>query len=493
MGIADDVLKEGLARFKGVKRRFTKVGEAGGITVIDDYGHHPVEIAAVLKAARTAASGRVIAVVQPHRYTRLQSLFAEFCQCFNDADHVVVADVYPAGEAPISGVDRDALINGLHAHGHPAVTALISPKHLAAVIDDIARPGDVVVCLGAGNITAWAHALPGDLAAIHKDQPQRGGARHDGSAPSIRRLVERLPRVRGRYEPMADLGKLTWFRVGGPAEALFTPADVEDLSAFLKACPRDVALTVIGLGANMLVRDGGVPGVVIRLAKAFAMIEADGLSLRCGAGAINAAVATAARDAGIAGFEFLTGIPGTIGGGLRMNAGAYGREFKDIFASATALDRSGTIHKLDCAAMGFHYRHIDAAADLIFIGAEIAGVAGDADAITARMREIRTEREQSQPTQARTGGSTFANPPGNKAWALIDAAGCRGLTRGGAQVSPKHTNFLINTGAATAADLEGLGEDVRARVLAKSGVELRWEIRRIGVAAGDPSALTGPA
>jgi len=168
MGLSDDVIREGLARFKGVKRRFTKVGEANGITVIDDYGHHPVEIAAVLKAARTATTGRVVAVVQPHRYTRLQSLFSEFCQCFNDADHVVVADVYPAGEAPIEGIDRDALINGLHAHGHPAVTALMSPKHLAAVIDDIAKPGDVVVCLGAGNITAWAHALPNDLTAIRK-------------------------------------------------------------------------------------------------------------------------------------------------------------------------------------------------------------------------------------------------------------------------------------------------------------------------------------
>jgi UDP-N-acetylmuramate--alanine ligase len=182
MGITDDVIREGLARFKGVKRRFTKVGEAGGITVIDDYGHHPVEIAAVLKAARTASSGRVIAVVQPHRYTRLQSLFAEFCQCFNDADHVVVADVYPAGEAPIPGVNRDALIEGLHAHGHPAVTALISPKHLAAVIDDIARPGDLVVCLGAGNITAWAHALPGDLTAIHKGKGRAAAIGSGGKA-----------------------------------------------------------------------------------------------------------------------------------------------------------------------------------------------------------------------------------------------------------------------------------------------------------------------
>ncbi|MDX2223780.1 MAG: cyanophycin synthetase, partial [Rhodospirillaceae bacterium] len=168
MGIADDVIREGLARFKGVKRRFTIVGEVDGIVVVDDYGHHPVEIAAVLKAARTAGKGRVIAVVQPHRYSRLQSLFEGFCTCFNDADHVIVADVYPAGEAPIEGISRDALINGLHTHGHPNVTALLSPKHLAAVIDDIAQPGDMVVCLGAGNITAWAAALPAELAAIRK-------------------------------------------------------------------------------------------------------------------------------------------------------------------------------------------------------------------------------------------------------------------------------------------------------------------------------------
>jgi UDP-N-acetylmuramate dehydrogenase len=311
------------------------------------------------------------------------------------------------------------------------------------------------------------------------------------AARSIPSLADQLPHVRGNLDAMADLGKLTWFRVGGPAEVLFTPADVTDLADFLKGCPRDIDLTVIGLGANMLVRDGGVPGVTIRLGKAFAGITANGMTLKCGAGAVNATVATAARDAGVTGLEFLTGIPGTIGGGLRMNAGAYGREFKDIFQSATALDRGGNIHKLDAAAMGFHYRHVDAAEDLIFVGAEIMGQPGDRDAITARMREIRTEREQSQPTQARTGGSTFANPTGHKAWQLIDAAGCRGLTRGGAQVSPKHTNFLINTGDATAADLEGLGEDVRKRVLETAGVELRWEIRRLGVAGNDANAVRG--
>jgi UDP-N-acetylmuramate dehydrogenase len=302
-------------------------------------------------------------------------------------------------------------------------------------------------------------------------------------------LTARLPAVRGRYEPMADLGRFTWFRVGGAAEVLFTPADTADLQAFLAGCPADVALTVLGLGSNLLVRDGGVRGVVIRLGRAFAVIEADGVTVRCGAGAADAAVAAAARDAGIAGLEFLTGIPGTIGGALRMNAGAYGREIKDVFAAATAIDRAGTIVRLDATQMGFAYRHTDIAEGWIFLGAELRGVAGDPEAIGARIRAIRAEREDSQPTQARTGGSTFANPPGRKAWELIAAAGCRGLARGGAQVSPKHTNFLINTGTATAAALEALGEEVRARVKAHSGVDLRWEIRRIGVTADHPDAL----
>ncbi len=302
-------------------------------------------------------------------------------------------------------------------------------------------------------------------------------------------LAERLPSIRGRYDVMADLGRMTWFRVGGPAEVLYSPADVEDLAAFLKNRPDDVPLHVVGLGSNMLVRDGGVPGVVIRLGKAFCGITTDGLNVRCGAGAIDATIATAARDASIAGLEFLTGIPGTIGGGMRMNAGAYGAEIKDIFVSATALDAKGEVHQLSAADMGFSYRHCDVAEDWIFTGAELRGTPGNQDAITARIREIRTERDQTQPTQARTGGSTFANPPGSKAWALVDAAGCRGLIRGGAQISHKHANFLINTGTATAADLEGLGEDVRKRVKDQSGIELVWEVRRIGVTSDDPAAL----
>ncbi len=304
-------------------------------------------------------------------------------------------------------------------------------------------------------------------------------------------LMDRLPPVRGSYEPMADLGRLSWFRVGGPAEVLFTPADAEDLSTFLKARAHDVPLTVISLGSNMLVRDGGVPGVVVRLSKAFATVTADGQDVRCGAGIAGASVATAARDASIAGLEFLTGIPGTIGGALRMNAGAYGREIKDIFVSATAMDEVGAARILTGADMGFDYRKTAVDADWIFIGAVLCGKPGDKDAITARIRKIRTEREESQPTQARTGGSAFVNPAGQKAWALIDDAGCRGMTLGGAQISDKHTNFLINTGSATADDLESLGEDVRRRVRESSGVDLHWEIRRVGVTTADPTALTG--
>ena len=304
-------------------------------------------------------------------------------------------------------------------------------------------------------------------------------------------LAERLPRVRGRYDVYADLGKMTWFRVGGPAEVLFTPADAEDLATFLKGRPEGVPLTVVGLGSNMLVRDGGAPGVVIHLGKAFSTISVDGLTLRCGAGAVDASVATAARDAAIAGLEFLTGIPGTVGGALRMNAGAYERETKDIFVSATALDGNGEVQKFALADMGFSYRHVTVPEDSIFIGAEFIGTPGNRDEITARIRAIRTEREQSQPTQARTGGSTFANPTGAKAWALIDAAGYRGKTIGGAQISPKHCNFLINTGNATAADIETLGEEARTAVLATSGIDLHWEIRRIGVGKDDPAALMG--
>ena len=296
-----------------------------------------------------------------------------------------------------------------------------------------------------------------------------------------RRLLDRLPPVRGRLTENAPLAGITWFRVGGPAEVMFRPADLADLRAFLSAKPAEVPVTVIGVGSNLLVRDGGVPGVVIRLGKGFAEIGAEGSRIIAGAAALDLNVARVAAEAGIAGLEFLSGIPGTIGGALRMNAGAYGRELVDVVQSAEAVDAQGTVHRLDRQGLGLGYRHSGVPEDWIFVGAEIAGSPGERGAILARLAEIQAAREASQPIRSRTGGSTFANPPGQKAWELIDRAGCRGLAAGGAMVSEKHCNFLINTGAATAADIEGLGETVRRRVRAATGIELRWEIRRIGV------------
>jgi UDP-N-acetylmuramate dehydrogenase len=294
-------------------------------------------------------------------------------------------------------------------------------------------------------------------------------------------LIDRLPNVRGRLTADAPLAQVTWFRVGGPAEVLFRPADLEDLSGFLAAKPGDVPVTVIGVASNLLVRDGGIKGVVIRLGRGFVDIAASGEALLAGAGALDLNVAITAREAGLAGLEFLSGIPGTVGGGLRMNAGAYGSEFKNVLLGAVALDAQGARHELAPADIKLSYRHCGLPEDWIFVAARFAGTKGDPLAIARRMNEIQSAREESQPIRARTGGSTFANPPGRKAWELIDAAGCRGLKRGGAMVSEKHANFLINTGDATAADLEALGEEVRARVLASSGVALDWEIRRVGV------------
>ena len=295
--------------------------------------------------------------------------------------------------------------------------------------------------------------------------------------------VDCLPPLKGRLQRDADLAKITWFRVGGPAELLFRPEDLGDLQAFLAAKPADVPVTVIGVGSNLLVRDGGVPGAVVRLGKGFAAISVEGTRIRAGAAAPDLYVARAARDAELAGLEFLCGVPGTIGGALRMNAGAYGGEVKDVLRRAWALDPSGGLHELGNSEMDFSYRHCGVAENWIFTEAEFDGTPGDIAAISARMEEIGETRMDSQPVRSRTGGSTFANPDGAKAWQLIDAAGCRGLRRGGAMVSEQHCNFLINTGDATAADIEGLGEEVRRRVRESSGVELRWEIRRIGVSA----------
>ena len=295
--------------------------------------------------------------------------------------------------------------------------------------------------------------------------------------------VDRLPTLKGRVSLDSDLSKITWFRVGGPAEIMFRPADIADLQAFLAAKPVGVPVTVIGVGSNLLVRDGGVPGVVIRLGRDFAQIAVEGTTIRAGAAALDINVARVARDAGLAGLEFLSGVPGTVGGALRMNAGAYGRETSDILRRAWAVDETGALRELDPAAMRLSYRHCGLPESWIFTEAEFAGTPGDKAEIGRRMDEIGESRAASQPIRSRTGGSTFANPPGAKAWQLIDAAGCRGLRIGGAMVSEQHCNFLINTGDATAADIETLGEEVRRKVRETSGVDLRWEIRRIGVPA----------
>ena len=297
-------------------------------------------------------------------------------------------------------------------------------------------------------------------------------------------LVERLPPVRGRYTADAPLAPTTWFRVGGPAEVLFRPADTQDLATFLANRPADVPVTILGVASNTLVRDGGIPGVVIRLARGFNQAEADGESLLVGAAVLCPNAALTAADTSLAGLEFLTGVPGTIGGAVRMNAGAFGTEIRDCLVWAEAVDGAGVLHRATATDMALSYRHNAAPTDWIFVGACLRGRPGSLADIRERMGAIESEREASQPQRARTGGSTFKNPHGTKAWELIDRAGCRGLSVGGAMVSEKHCNFLINTGDATAAEIEALGEEVRRRVQVETGVLLEWEIRRLGVRAG---------
>jgi UDP-N-acetylmuramate dehydrogenase len=295
-------------------------------------------------------------------------------------------------------------------------------------------------------------------------------------------LATRLPQIRGKYQFSASMKDLTWFRAGGPADVLYLPADIDDLAAFLAGAPDDIPITIVGVGSNLLVRDGGIEGVVVRLAgRAWGQVSVEpGNRIRAGAAALDVAVAKAALDAGLSGLEFMRGIPGSIGGGLRMNAGAYGREFKDCLIEAVALDRAGKRHVLNVKDMAFTYRKSSSPSDHIFVEAVFQGVPGDRAQIEARMTEITNARAATQPIKSRTGGSTFKNPEGHKAWQLIDAAGCRGLAHGDAQVSDLHCNFLINHGDSGGDALEALGEEVRARVLAQSGVTLDWEIKRIG-------------
>ncbi len=309
------------------------------------------------------------------------------------------------------------------------------------------------------------------------------------AAPNSPHLLAALPPLRGRVQADAPLAPATWFRVGGAAEVLVRPAGTADLAALLAALPNEIPLTVIGAASNLIVRDGGIAGVVVRLARGFGdiAVEADGVV--AGAAALDATVAEHAAAAGLAGLEFLSGVPGSVGGAVAMNAGAYGGDVAGCLDWADLVMRSGETVRLNAAALGFAYRHAAVPPGAVVVRARFRGQPGDARSIAARMAAIRASREATQPTRARTGGSTFRNPPDMKAWELIDGAGCRGLARGGAEVSAKHCNFLLNAGGATAADLEGLGEEVRRRVHAASGVSLQWEIRRIGIPVGRPGVV----
>ena len=294
-------------------------------------------------------------------------------------------------------------------------------------------------------------------------------------------LPDALPRTVGRLNHAVPLAPATWFRVGGPAEALLRPAGVDDLRQFLRALPSGVPLTLLGAASNVIVRDGGIPGVVVRLARGFGDILVDGNGIVAGAAALDATVAEHAAAAGLAGLEWLCGIPGSVGGAVAMNAGAYGGDVATHLDWAELVTRDGELVRVPAASLRFAYRHADLPQGAVVVRARFHARPGDGATIAARMADIRRSREETQPVRARTGGSTFRNPAGATAWALIDAAGCRGLVRGAAQVSEKHCNFLLNTGGATASDLEGLGEEVRRRVHGASGTTLEWEIKRIGL------------
>ena len=302
-------------------------------------------------------------------------------------------------------------------------------------------------------------------------------------------LLDSLPPLRGRAQANAPLAPFTWFRAGGPAEVLVRPADADDLAAFLAALPLDLPVHVVGACSNLIIRDGGLPGVTIKLARGFSAIAVEADGVVAGAAALDLTISEHAAAAGLTGLEFFSGIPGTIGGAMAMNAGAYGGESAHVVDWVEIVTRSGEQRRMAAAELAFAYRHARLPHGAVVTRARLRATPGAPAAIAARMNEIRATREATQPIRARTGGSTFRNPPGMKAWEQIDTAGCRGLTRGGAVVSEKHCNFLINTGDATAADIEGLGEEVRRRVFAASGVTLEWEIHRIGVPARGPEVV----
>ncbi len=327
--------------------------------------------------------------------------------------------------------------------------------------------------------------IPGPDAGIPARAPEMAGP-----GPAMTVAPGPVPALRGRVQAGAKLAPFTWFRVGGPAEWLVRPADAEDLVALLAGLPAATPLTVLGAASNLIIRDGGLPGVVLRLGGAFGAVEVESDGVIAGAAALDAVVAQHAAQAGLAGLEFLSGVPGSIGGAVAMNAGAYGTEVKDVLDWAEVTTAAG-LQRLPAADFAFAYRHAALPPRGVVVRARFRAAPGEPAAIAARMADIRASREAAQPVRARTGGSTFKNPPGAKAWELIDAAGCRGLVLGGAQVSEKHCNFLLNTGTATAAELEALGEEVRARVLARSGIALEWEIRRIGLPHNSPAPVAG--
>lgn len=302
--------------------------------------------------------------------------------------------------------------------------------------------------------------------------------------------TEALPALRGRIQHDAPLAPFTWFRVGGPAEMLVRPADVADLSHFLTGLAPEIPVTVIGAASNLIIRDGGIPGIVVKLARGFSDIAVEEGGIVAGAAALDATIAEQAAAAGLAGLEFLSGIPGSLGGAVTMNAGAYGAEMAEVLDWAELVLRSGEIVRLAAHELGLSYRHANIPPGTVVVRARLRARPGETQLIAARMHEIKVSREATQPVRARTGGSTFRNPEGYKAWTLIDQAGCRGMVLGGAQVSEKHCNFLINTGSATAAELESLGDAVRRRVRAQSGIDLQWEIRRIGIPGAAPEALS---
>jgi UDP-N-acetylmuramate dehydrogenase len=310
------------------------------------------------------------------------------------------------------------------------------------------------------------------------------------AAQKIFQLADTLPPTQGRIMARAELGAKTWFRVGGPAECLLRPANTQDLAQFLAKMPIHVPVTVIGAASNLIIRDGGMSGVVIRLARGFADIAIDRDGIIAGGAALDATVAEHAAQAGLSGLEFLSGIPGSIGGAVAMNAGAYGGDVASTLDWAEIVTRQGELQKLDAGKIGFSYRHSGLPPECVVVRARFFAKPGDKTAIAARMQKIRESREATQPVRARTGGSTFRNPQNAKAWELIDAAGCRGLSRGDAKISEKHCNFMINTGNATASDLEGLGEEVRRRVHEASGITLEWEIKRIGIPLAKPVVLS---